>query len=302
MTPSTCPLCRTNALPAGMGPAALDLLRCQGCNIIFLRTHNAAEYVEQTQEEFFTEMDHGGWQRMLDVMSARLVLRRIKKYKPSGRLLEIGIGTGEFIRAAQRAGYDCMGVEASKGLVSSFARKSSIPVFLGYLEEFARSTQDRFDVLVMNHVLEHIPDPLAALKQVRGLLKEDGIVHIAVPNVEAWEARLAGWTCYEPYHLFYFGPGTLSALAQQAGFNVLRVKTAERFSGWTNALVRTFLQRNYQELRLSGARGTPSRKQQAAKVGLDLVRVGVGVVSLPLRFVQSLCKRGEELITILNTQ
>lgn len=298
-----CPLCGESSALAGMGPAELALLRCLGCLIVFLATNDAAAYVEQVQEEFFAEMDQGSWQRVLDSLNSRMVLRRIRKHKPRGRLLEIGIGNGNFIRAAQRSGYECMGVEASRGLVASFNRKSSIPVFVGYLEEFvAKNPAERFDVLIMNHVLEHIPDPLAALKSIRGLLKDGGIAHIAVPNIAAWEANLQGWNCYEPYHLFYFAPQTLSALAKRAGFNVIKVKTAERFSGWTNALARTMLRTSYRDLRVSGARSSPSAKQKLSKLALDIARVGVGTATLPIRYVQSACHRGEELITILSLQ
>ena len=132
-----------------------------------------------------------------------------------------------------------------------------------------------------------------------GLLQEGGIIHIAVPNVDAWEARLKGWSAFEPYHLYYFNPGTLSNLVRQAGLNIRRIRTAERFSGWTNALARTLLQREYQQMRLSGARTAPSFQQQLALAGLDVARVAMGAVTLPLRYVQSQVNRGEELIAIL---
>jgi 2-polyprenyl-3-methyl-5-hydroxy-6-metoxy-1,4-benzoquinol methylase len=287
-----------------MGPSELGLQQCLGCGIVFLRTDDAEAYVEQVQEEFFTEMERGQFQRLLDTANARAILRRIRKYKPVGRLLEIGIGNGNFIRAAQRAGYDCMGVEASPGLARSFGRESSIPVFVGYLNEFATNRpSERFDVVVMNHVLEHISDPLAALQQIRGLLTSGGIAHIAVPNLDAWEARLTGWTCYEPYHLYYFAPATLSALAQKAGLGLLRMTTKEGFSGWTNALARTLLQRKYKAMRVSHAgNSTPSAKQRAAKLTLDVARITMGTATLPLRLLQSRWQRGEELISILGAQ
>lgn len=248
-------------------------------------------------------MDRGAWQRLLETVNAQIVLRRIKRYKSRGRFLEVGIGNGTLIRAAKDAGYDCMGVEASDGLVRRFVTKSAIPVFKGYLESFAEEKpNEQFDIIVMNHVLEHIPSPLDALKQLRAILKDRGLVHIAVPNIDAWEANLPGWTAFELYHLYYFNPTTLASLAKQAGFSVTRIKTVERFSGWTNTFVRTLLNRNYQEMRLSGARNAPSIKQKVAKAGLEIARLVVGTATVPLRYLQSQIGRGEELIAILEKQ
>ena len=297
-----CPLCTANTEPSRLGPASFGLRRCVGCGIVFLPVESMSEHAQDSQDAFFAEMYRGSWQQLLEVMNAHLVLRRIRKYKKDGRLLEIGIGNGNFLRTAQSAGYDCMGVEASEGLVGAFARRSSLPVFHGYLEEFAqRSPRERFDVIVMNHVLEHIPDPLTALKQLRELLREGGILHLAVPNVDAWEAKLHGWSAFEPYHLYYFNPETLAQIAGGAGFTVTRLATAERFSGWTNALVRTLLKKSYQDMSLSHGPKVRSLKQHFAKTGLEIARVAVGTATLPLRYVQSRAGRGEELIALLRT-
>lgn len=269
---------------------------------MFLPVDSMSEHAQDSQDAFFAEMYRGSWQQFLEVMNAHLVLRRIRKYKKAGRLLEIGIGNGNFLRTAQSAGYDSMGVEASGGLVGAFSRRSSLPVFHGYLEEFAReSPHERFDVIVMNHVLEHIPDPVTALKQLRSLLREEGIIHLAVPNVDAWEAKLQGWSAFEPYHLYYFNPETLANIATGAGFTVTRLATAERFSGWTNALVRTVLKKSYQNMSLSHGPTVRSIKQHMAKTGLEIARVALGTATLPLRYLQSQAGRGEELIALLRT-
>lgn len=301
MSQSRCPLCHASAEPAELGPKQLNLQRCLDCTVVFLPADNMPRHVEACQEQFFSEMDRGVWQCLLERLNANLVLRRIKIRKGAGRLLEVGLGNGNFLRAAKRAGYDCTGVEASAPMACAFAENNTeIAVFGGYLEEFVnRQGKERFDVIVMNHVLEHIPDPGKALRQLRGLLAEGGILHIAVPNVDAWEARLQGWTSYEAYHLYYFGPKTLADLARQAGFAIDAIRTSERFSGWTNALIRTVLQNSYQELRLSGNHSRASLKQHAARAVLEMARVITGTITLPIRILQSQLGRGEELIAIL---
>lgn len=77
--------------------------------------------------------------------------------------------------------------------------------------------ENRFDVIVMNHVLEHVNQPIEFLREVHRLLAPGGVAHIAVPNVACWEAGLAGWTSYEPYHLVYFDPRTLERTVSAGG-------------------------------------------------------------------------------------
>lgn len=296
-----CRLCGAESASTDRGPSDLALRHCAHCDVLFLSTGNVEAYANEVEQRFFSQMRAGKWQRWLDRQNARIVLRRIQKLKSKGKLLEIGVGRGVFLREAERAGYDCSGIEPSAGLVRNFRSYSSIPMFHGTLQDFVQTTPHQcFDVVVMNHVLEHMPDPLTALDQIRSLLTDSGIAHIAVPNVAAWESRLPGWTSYEPYHLFYFSASALQGISQRVGFHVIRQDTREPFSGWTNALLRTFMQRHYRELRCTGSEPAMSKNRALAKALLEIVRIVGGSVTFPIRHVQARLQRGEELITIVS--
>jgi len=296
-----CRICGAESAATDRGPSELALRHCAQCSVLFLSADNAEAYADEVEQKFFSQMQAGKWQHWLDRQNARIVLRRIRKLKCKSKLLEIGIGRGSFLREAERAGYDCFGIEPSAGLVQSFRSCSSIPIFQGSLQDFMQTTpQHRFDVIVMNHVLEHMPDPLTALVQIRSLLTDSGIAHLAVPNIVAWESRFPGWTAYEPYHLYYFSPSALYSISERAGFHVIRQDTHEPFSGWTNALIRTLMQRRYRSLRSTGPDAARPKNRALAKTLLEVVRVVGGAVTLPLRHVQAQMRRGEELITIVS--
>jgi SAM-dependent methyltransferase len=150
-----------------------------------------------------------------------------------------------------------------------------------------------FDVIVMNHVIEHVSDPVGLLVDAARLLRPGGILHIAVPNNAAWEARLPGWTSYQPYHLVYFNPTSLEKAVSRARLETIRVSTHEPFSGWFLALLHSVIGRDTNAPR-------PLRKPLSTRSWLieTPYRLGMltaGALTWPLRRFQERMNRGEEL-------
>jgi hypothetical protein len=140
------------------------------------------------------------------------------------------------------------------------------------------------------------------LRDVYRLLAFDGTVHIAVPNIACWEAGLAGWTSYEPYHLSYFSPHTLEQAVAASGLTIDHLSTHESFSGWFLAVLRTLLGINREQ----GAVTRPTTAQQhrgQPRRGIiehtyRLAMVGTGLAIWPLRLIQSRLGFGDEIICI----
>jgi 2-polyprenyl-3-methyl-5-hydroxy-6-metoxy-1,4-benzoquinol methylase len=299
-----CPICGCDTRSHMLGRPDLALRRCRLCDVVFLPLQSgASEYAHQMETEFFSgtfTARQNRWQELFDQWKARQTLRGLRRFVHSGRLLEVGVGTGVFLNAARRAGFDCMGIDASGHIADHVRRAYGLPVFQGYLEDFSIDTEKRrFDVIVMNHVLEHMPSPKAMLSRVGALLERGGILYIAVPNITGWEASLTGWTSYEPYHLYYFSPATLGILFKDAGLQVLQVKTVEPFSGWFNALARTVMGVRYRNTRESLDCGLRNWRLSLAFNAFNLGRVGVGAITLPLRYIQARLNRGEELVAVV---
>jgi SAM-dependent methyltransferase len=160
-----------------------------------------------------------------------------------------------------------------------------------------------FDVVVMNHVLEHVADPIGLLREVRKRLRRNGVLHVAVPNISCWSAVLPGWTSYEPYHLIYFESLTLRRALMAAGFTVERELTHDSFSGWFLAGLRTLLRGGRcsavaEEEGRKGTAGRASRRSFLVESAYRLCMAVSGVLSWPLRRIQSAFGRGDELVCI----
>lgn len=130
-----------------------------------------------------------------------------------GKLLDVGCGDGSFLQACKQQGFEVSGVEYNPALAR--ARGLSIA---DSLEEALR--HGPFDVITLWHSLEHMSSPATVLRQLASALTPEGILLLAVPNVESLQANFfqAHWFHLDvPRHLFHFGPKALQKALQNAG-------------------------------------------------------------------------------------
>jgi SAM-dependent methyltransferase len=124
-----------------------------------------------------------------------------------GKLLDIGAGGGEFVYLTKRSGYQSVGVEPNIGY-SEFAKSQyGAEVTTGDFREVS----DRYHIITMFHVLEHLPNPVQVFKTLWTLVDKGGYVFIEVPNIHATNA--SPHNIYFKAHIFYFSPAALIACA-----------------------------------------------------------------------------------------
>lgn len=235
-----CPLCKAT----GFSSYRLGLLKCAECGLVISSLVWQEQANEQMEEEWFGEnykqRKSSSWVEWFETLNNRNTLSRLEALPNTRkRLLEIGVGSGNFLKAAKDRGYVVMGCDLSEPICRFVEKEVGVSMHCGPLAPLIGET--RFDIVVMNHVLEHVQLPVQFLQDVYRLLAPDGIVHIAVPNIACWEAYLSGWTSYEPYHLTYFDRQTLIKVVDTAGLACHSLYTKDSFSGWFLALLRTGL-------------------------------------------------------------
>lgn len=156
-------------------------------------------------------------------------LKKIEQYKKKGKLLDIGCYTGTFLHIVKQNGWQCYGVEPSP-TISAYAKKTyGLDVFPGFLHQ-ARFQDCFFDVITMFHVLEHIPSPRNELREIRRILKPDGLLIIEVPNIDHPLHRFIKglqWL-FVPGHYYYFSPATLRRLLRKEKFEVIKIEPGGR--------------------------------------------------------------------------
>jgi SAM-dependent methyltransferase len=163
-------------------------------------------------------------------LSANLLLDKLSRYKPQGRLLDIGCSAGILLDEARKRGWEVYGVELSSWAVDYAQKKLNLKIFKGELKE-ARFLDNYFDLVVMADSIEHLADPLGSLIEIKRILKPDGIIMISTPDIGSITARIAGrnWWGIKQSHLVYFNKRSISKILSDSGFKVLGFSSHTRF-------------------------------------------------------------------------
>jgi 2-polyprenyl-3-methyl-5-hydroxy-6-metoxy-1,4-benzoquinol methylase len=145
-----------------------------------------------------------------------------------GRLLDVGSGNGIYLQQMRALGWQVEGVETDPKACAISRDKYGLVIHAGELEGQALPA-DSYDAITLNHVIEHVHDPVALLKECRRIVKPGGKVIVTTPNVGSFghQRFSANWRGLEaPRHLQLFSlPGLLSC-AEQAGFDHNEIKTS----------------------------------------------------------------------------
>jgi 2-polyprenyl-3-methyl-5-hydroxy-6-metoxy-1,4-benzoquinol methylase len=142
------------------------------------------------------------------------------RWKPGGRLLDVGCGSGDYLTLMKSLGWEVEGVEFDPAAVAA-ARKTGLSVRCGSLEEQAYPSES-FDAIMMHHVIEHVPDPVASLKECARILKPGGEVLLFTPNSSSLTHSLFRecWRGLEtPRHLHIFSPASAARALKLAGMD-----------------------------------------------------------------------------------
>jgi 2-polyprenyl-3-methyl-5-hydroxy-6-metoxy-1,4-benzoquinol methylase len=164
--------------------------------------------------------------------------RELTQYAPHriSSVLDIGCGSGDFLLSAQALGLQVSGVEMSDDAAQA-ARGRGLECSGDGLAALAGAGK-RYDVIRLSHVLEHLADPLEALRAVAGSLSPTGVVIVWSPNAGGVYARLCGPEWFQldaPRHLWGVGEKSMALLLEKAGLKVRQSATITepRVSYWS---------------------------------------------------------------------
>lgn len=158
--------------------------------------------------------------------------RRLKEFLPyarPGRFLEVGFGHGGYLAAARELGFEVLGLDTSPHNVAQVSSRFGVPVRQATLEQAALPDAG-FDTALLSHVIEHLPDPVATLRELARVLVPGGTLILITPNAACYLERLVGgrWPMYRPAdHVRMFTPPSLRLALEKAGFSDARLWTTD---------------------------------------------------------------------------
>lgn len=206
-----------------------ELVQCCRCGLIRTETFRHGE-TSYNGDAYFTLKNQyvRNWDDFLS-MFRTLVAKIMVHQPPPALLLDVGTGIGTLLAAARESGYSIQGVEVSPW-AAAFARdEKQLNVVAGTLAE-ASLKAGQYDVVVLNHVLEHVENPRELLVEAKRVLADDGLLVIGVPNAASLmlSLRKGRWASLRPEeHIWHFTPVTLRRLLREAGFSEVGFEAKE---------------------------------------------------------------------------
>lgn len=234
-----CPICRGQHHKLFCQKNGYDLYRCQDCDMVFVwPAPNILDNVYSKDYFHKDNLDHKFGYTDYDQdkgMMKEVFLHHLDNFASllEGRkIFDIGSATGYFLDLAKDKGWQTYGIDISD-YASQLAREKGHQAWAGK-DLAAIDTDEKFDLVTMWDVLEHLPDPLAYLKELRKFMNDDSVLAVNTIDRGSLWARFWGkrWQLVvPPEHLMYYTYKNLEDLFGQAGFEIIsKKKVGKKFS------------------------------------------------------------------------
>lgn len=235
---TTCPACAsagiTNVLQVKdytVSGEVFTIAECGTCTLRFTQDvpaidaiapyYKSENYISHTNisRGFINRLYHGVRKRT--IRAKRKLLQKVTG-KTTGKLLDLGSGTGAFVHEMKGHQWETTGLEPDAG-----ARKVAQQLYgveLSATTRFFELPHGYFDAITLWHVLEHVHDLDGYIRQLKTILHANGKIFIAVPNYTSGDAATykAHWAAYDvPRHLYHFSPLAMQLLMEKHGLKII---------------------------------------------------------------------------------
>lgn len=226
-TPQECPACasQTSSIKYTYKTDSYNssIYHCPACSLLFLHPLPLTQVTERQMDTVDdAEMFHSNILRFLHTQL--IVKPEIKKIrhltgKNTFSVLDIGCGTGWISELWANSGAFVTGLEPSESR-AHIARQRNIRVLSCYVEDMP--TQERFNLIIIRHVVEHFEQPGVILKNLKKHLLPGGFILVVVPNINCIGRILfdTHWTWVLPWHCSFFTPRSLKILLKKSGYKI----------------------------------------------------------------------------------
>jgi 2-polyprenyl-3-methyl-5-hydroxy-6-metoxy-1,4-benzoquinol methylase len=232
-TVSVCPICSSNrfkhlmvARDYTVTQSDFSLQQCEHCHFVVTspRPDQNSIPVYYQSDKYISHT--GGGKNLVDriyLLARNYTLQSkyklIKEYKALGSVLDYGCGTGAYLHYMQSHNWQIAGVEPSKA-----AAKKAYELTGKEIYHDLNQINDKFEVITLWHVLEHIHNLNEKIIEIKDHLEKDGILFIGVPNHNSLDAKKYGvfWAGYDvPRHLWHFSNTNMKMLLEKNGFQLV---------------------------------------------------------------------------------
>jgi 2-polyprenyl-3-methyl-5-hydroxy-6-metoxy-1,4-benzoquinol methylase len=205
--------------------------QCKSCGFLFTNPipdeNEIDKYYDNPNYISHTNSSTGLFGSVYQFLRKRALRKKlgwIEAHMPSGTLVDYGSGTGEFINHCMANGWRAHGYEISESARNM--AKTNYDIDVRHPNAFSDLEDQSVDVISLWHVLEHLPDLKHTIERMSQKLKVGGLLVLALPNPESWDAQKYGryWAAWDvPIHFYHFKKQDIKRLAEQTGLSIVDV-------------------------------------------------------------------------------
>jgi 2-polyprenyl-3-methyl-5-hydroxy-6-metoxy-1,4-benzoquinol methylase len=223
-----CPSCRKDRTIPYLRTSEFNYVRCKNCGLVYqdpspsFKDLKTKVYIEKYFE--YELRNEANFVNLMELNLRDLGFRELTAlWGKKRKFLDIGCATGLLLHKMNRAGWIVEGVELTKRSAEYAKKKYKVKVHNKTVER-AHFSSGAFEAIHLSHVIEHVPDPRATLKEIFRILKPCGYFVIVTPNVNSFQAKLFGkkWRSAHKDHLTLFSSKTLGSILTETGFKVVK--------------------------------------------------------------------------------
>ena len=211
------------------------LLCCPTCDLIYLAPRLSAEEIGAYYSETYYAKDQRRLKSVAeDILPGFRRADRVERHVKGGNILDVGCGGGGFLATLNHYPWRKFGWEVSDTAAVHARLRYGIDVRVGNLSD-SGFRDSYFDVITLWHVFEHMASPAETLGCLHRLLKQGGLLLLAVPNFASLESRLtrANWYHLDvPRHYYHYTAATLRRMLESSGFQVRQVRHFDPKNGY----------------------------------------------------------------------
>lgn len=234
---SRCNLCGKSNAQFLFKKYEVNIVRCKTCGLVYqspqrkpqeeIGFYRKKAFVSESADRFVKKR----------AALFKYLLKEVSQREKKGKLLDIGCQFGYFLQLAKEKGWQTFGIEVSNRATAFAKEKLNLNVFAGTLKE-ANFPDEFFDAVTLWDVLYEIPDPAQELKEIRRILKKQGLISLRLGNADF---HLAIHYFYEffrgifkifkfrdaaVFHICEFSPIVIEKMLKKAGFRDIEVKNS----------------------------------------------------------------------------
>jgi 2-polyprenyl-3-methyl-5-hydroxy-6-metoxy-1,4-benzoquinol methylase len=218
-----CPICqRSRGEPLHL-EGSFHMVRCPSCQFIFLNPRPTSDSLLQFYQQYLPEKESSieSWGKMMKPVFHQAI-NLLTQYRREGRLLDVGTGFGFFPAEMEKRGWDVMGVEISQKAMDYARNVLGLTIHPGPVEKVG-FPDNYFDAVTGFYVIEHLPRPMAFLKESYRILKPGGLLLLRYPHTTPIKNLLYHFgmknRLYDlPAHLSDFSPKMIQQCLERNGF------------------------------------------------------------------------------------